>query len=345
MLHMTSRVCGPGHPASNCSEQKSSLDEPAVIRDTLTGATLATIHPPSPFDDVVTAAAAADDRTFVLAAQNISGSSQLPCGPTRLFFARFNPANGQVALTALPIEFPATSWVNGIAISPDDTRLAVALEPSLCSGTAGIPADRPGAAGRNQISVYALPSGALMTSQSPAWLFSLTGPDNISWAADGTLAVTFQREVGETGPDFYLLSTNAQSGNGMWRGITPKPPAGWSLYPGNGLITPDGNALVAPIYQDPGGTGAFGEFSASTGDLLQVLSPEQVSHPAGLVPYYVAWTNSSGSVLVVTAPATGGQAGTQAVYGVLRGHRFTSIPGAPAPADAMRLESNTTIVF
>ena len=349
----TSRTCGPGHPASNCSQVEAFLGQRAIIRDTLTGATLATIHPPSPFDNVVTAAAAADDRTFVLAAQNVSGSSPFPCGPTRLFFARFNPADGHVALTSLPVrEFPATSGVTGIALSPDGTRLAVALEPTLCESHG---------ARRDEISVYALPSGAVMTSQFPPWLTDSL--NSMSWAADGTLAVT----SGVMGSGFHLLNTNTRSGNRtaltdprMWRGIALKPPTGWgveavpgliALNAGNGLITPDGKALVAPIQrtlQHPRGTGAaFGEFSASTGDLIQVLPPDEVLHPAGLVlRYSVVWTNSSGSVLVVVAgPATGHPAGMQAVYGVLRGHRFTSIPGAPAPADGLRLESNTTVVF
>jgi hypothetical protein len=48
---------------------------------------------------------------------------------------------------------------------------------------------------------------------------------------------------------------------------------------------------------------------------------------------------------VVAAPERrGGKAGTQSVYGVLRGHLFTPIPGAPSP-EALTLFSDTVIAF
>jgi hypothetical protein len=63
------------------------------------------------------AAAATDDRTFVLAAQDVSGSSP-GCGPTRLFLARLNPADRHVTLTALPVrELQATRQRDGIALT------------------------------------------------------------------------------------------------------------------------------------------------------------------------------------------------------------------------------------
>jgi hypothetical protein len=349
----------------------------AVIRDTLTGATLAAFLPPRGFNTFTTAAAAADDRTFVLAAQNVSesGLDPYPCGPTRLFLARFNPADGHVALTYLPVrEFPASTLVDGIALSPDGTRLAVALQPSQgCSEAAKVSAGHAdyfkSVAGPDEISVYSLPSGAVTTSQFPAPL-DVSGQTALSFAADGTLAVNFGRQPGGTGSGFYLLNTNAHPGNWvaitdprMSHGITLKPPAGWELNTGNGLITPDGKTLVTPIQrnlQHRGGTeAAFGEFSASTGDLVQVLSPEKVSRTAALAPdYSVVWTNPSGNVLVVPGPGAAGDRtrtqsvsgvrlipSVQSVYGVLRGRRFTPIPGAPAPPPPPPFGSDATVVF
>jgi len=109
---------------------RSTSGQYAVIRDTVTGATVATFQPPPPFDTFEYVTGAADDRTFVLAARNLSNDLGLaPCGLTRLFRARFNPAGRSVTLTSLPVpELPATSQVDGIALSPDGTRLAVALE-------------------------------------------------------------------------------------------------------------------------------------------------------------------------------------------------------------------------
>jgi RNA polymerase sigma factor (sigma-70 family) len=55
------QCCEPGKPASPVTH--------AVVRVTTTGQTLATIEPPRPYGTFVAVTAAADDRTFVLAAQ------------------------------------------------------------------------------------------------------------------------------------------------------------------------------------------------------------------------------------------------------------------------------------
>lgn len=68
---------------------------------------------------------------------------------------------------------------------------------------------------------------------------------------------------------------------------------------------------------------AFEEFSASTGRLVRTLHEVE-----GEVFNSLEWTNSSGSVLVVAAPA---KTGGKTVLGVLSGRRFVAIPGAPQP--------------
>ena len=73
----------------------------AAIRSTFTGATVATVRPPGPFgffDDVT---AAADDRSFVLAATT---DGKYPPAITKFFLARFSPATGRIKLTSC--EFP-----------------------------------------------------------------------------------------------------------------------------------------------------------------------------------------------------------------------------------------------
>lgn len=76
-----------------------------------------------------------------------------------------------------------------------------------------------------------------------------------------------------------------------------------------------------------------------------MLWPEHGSQPLGLgLNCSVIWTNSSGSVLVVAAPEARGKVGLRSVYGVLRGNRFTPIPGAPSPG-ALPLFGNTLVAF
>ena len=347
------------------------LGQLAVIRDTATGATLATIRPLRPFDTFETATAAADDRTFVLAEQDITKSSLGSCGPARLYRASFNPANRRATLTALAIpEIPATSELDAIALSPDGTKLAVAVEPGQsCSSSGSVPRSSPGAAaGREQVSVYWLTSGTVKTWQStPAWSDGgQVGQNAMSWATDGTLAFNYPGSGGDQ-PGLYLLNTNYASGDLLQasqlgvstsapvqlqrsHGTTTVQPGQWT-WSGDGVLTPDGQTVLAPVQrtlQQAGGTGAgaaFAKFSAVTGGLVQVLWPAESLQPLGLGLYYsVIWTNSSGSVLVVAGPTTRGKTGVHSVYGVLRGHRFTPIPGAPSPS-ALTLFGNTVIVF
>jgi hypothetical protein len=348
----------------------STVGQRALIKGTLTGAILATIRPPRPFDTFVMATAAADDRTFVLAAQN-SSSSGSACGRTGFYSVRFNPADGQAAVTHLPVHLPATTQVAGIALSPDGTRLALELEPGQrCGSGRLVPWGRPGdiknqATGQADISVYFLPSGTVKTWKSGTLRDGDVQPlqSEMSWATDGTLAFNYS----SVQAGVWLLNTNSQGGSllrdshyavtefglpGPRRshGSTTVQP-GWS-WTGYGILTPDGQTVVAPVDltvpHARGTIAAFGEFSASTDHPLRFLRRQQVPEGRDVLAspvYSVVWTNSSGSVLVVAAPATRrGKTGAQSAYGVLRGHRFTPIPGAPSP-DALAFFADTTIAF
>jgi hypothetical protein len=330
----------------------------AVIRDTLTGATVATIWPHGPFDTFVAATAAADDRTFVLAAQNISKSGVFPCGSTKLFQAQLNSADGKVTVRSLSVPvYAATSQVDAMAISPDGTRLAVAREAGQGCPMAGAVMVMPGdvplkntASEREQLNVYSLPGGAVKTWQSaPPWSINgQLGLNAMSWASDGMLAFNYPgKQGGPSGRGLWLLDTS-RGGSLLGdsrlavsayvpplrasRGSAAPPPGHWA-WSGDGILAPDGTTVVAPMERtlrrvDVTGE-EFGEFSASTGKQVRVLWAEQLPSRPFSVPYYsVLWTNSSGSVLIVAAPAASGKKGaSQSVYGVLRGHRFTPIPG------------------
>jgi hypothetical protein len=70
----------------------------------------------------------------------------------------------------------------------------------------------------------------------------------------------------------------------------------------------------------------FGEYSAATGALVRLLWP--VVQGRGFWPAIVLWANGSGTVLAVytAVPKGSSPAGT---CGVIRGSRFTPIPGCP----------------
>ncbi len=342
----------------------------AVIRATVTGAIAAVIKPPRPFNTFAFATGAADDRTFVLAAQNLSGNSGL-CDGTSLLLAQFDPTDRGVTLTPLPAgEFPAASRVDAIALSPDGTKLAVALADGQPCSAAAMVSPLPGpvnaATAPEQVRVYSLPSGAVKTWQSaPLWDVSgQVGPRAMSWTWGGMLAFNYPGAAGgRRGQGLWLLNTNAPGGSLLAHSrfsvsayisqeahVSPGLAGRWA-WASDGMVTPDGRTVVAPIerHQERAGvTGAaFAEFAAGTGAEVGVRWPdEQPARNPFFVPYYsVDWSNSSGRVLVVAAPATrGGSASKRSVFGVLSGDRFTPIPGAPAPS-GLSLLSQTTIVF
>src|SRR6516164_621753 len=106
----------------------------AVVRSTLTGHVLATIVPPRPYQIFTWVSAAADDRTFVLAAQRWwhigSGQAGMPAQnrdnstPAGFFRLTFDPRarSAQLARLAVPVMIHSSDLA-GMGVSPDGTRL------------------------------------------------------------------------------------------------------------------------------------------------------------------------------------------------------------------------------
>ena len=114
--------------------------EAVVVRSTLTGQVLATVTPPRPYRIFKWVSAAADDRTFVLAAQRYwhiaSGQAGMPAQnrdvttPMVFFRMTFDPAThtAKLARLAVPETIPSAQLA-GMTVSPDGTRLALDLRP------------------------------------------------------------------------------------------------------------------------------------------------------------------------------------------------------------------------
>jgi len=323
----------------------------ALIKTTATGAVVARITAPRPYGTFVAVTAAADDRTFVLAASpwrvhRVDGGVNVPESPTKFFLLRLGPHGRPAHLTALPIA-PLPGTAANIAISPDGSKLAVAVRGG--AGTGSSPA----------IQVFSLATGA-----ERVWTWPGGGPitnnagsegEVLSWTTDGrTLA--FQQWVGNS-IDVRLLDTTTPGGSLQsdsrlalrWRGDAET----WHLVHGkisnvifgySAIITGDGSRIVAatgsltkhPLNSEL----AFTEFSAGTGKVVKILGRWPIP---GLYPGQtqdVLWTNASGSTLIVLAHVPGtptkdphsiNSAGYGIEYGVLRGNRFTPLPGAPNP--------------
>jgi hypothetical protein len=285
----------------------------AEVRATVTGRVLGTVRPPLPFTRFSEVAAAPDDHTFVLAGIGPQGQPSV----TQLYALRLNPATGQVRLSRLPIPLIPERWrVNALAVSPDGTRLAVALEP------AG--AERP------RLQLYSMTSGALLRE----WGVNTTRPGAapvigfMSWAADGR---TLEYSYPLRGNGAALLDVTRPGTNLLGNSTIVQFPKRSALT-GNLTMTGGGRLIASAAYITSGNgyvTGWLaGEFSARTGKTVHVLYRRAFhrSNPA-VGPGTVWWASPAGQVLIAS-PARHGLGANQAYTGlaVFTGHRYIPLP-------------------
>jgi hypothetical protein len=302
--------CRPGLPYSPVTT--------AVVRATGTGAVLATIRPPRPYGTFIGVTAADDDRTFVLAAVQLTPLPYTQAPPTGFFLLRIDPANpdptARARLTRLPITVqPQGAGVSGLALSPDGTKLAIAealigAPPALHVVTLATGAERVWAA----------------TTGGPTFGPGTTG-EPLSWAQDErTLAFV------SAGTQVRLLNTAAAGSSlpASSRLVVSAPPGDLAPYWQQVMITGDGQTIIAVIEIDAKAVRQeLVTFSARTGKLLHVLN---------LIPVYgnynyerVLWASRTGQVLIVSGTQPGttvGSLGTGATAGVLSHGHFSPIP-------------------
>lgn len=313
----------------------------AVVRDTLTGATLAKFRPPAPFNTFVLLAGAPDGRTFVLGAQDIPRGGRAT--GTHVFSVRVNRGRA-THLTALPIpEFPSRGLgeLYGLAVSPGGTELAIALS---IDSVVHIHPNQAANVLHTQIEMYSLVSGRGGQRDVKVWHATglLSGPNGnqtaMSFARSGALAFVWYGNHRDQG--IRLLNTNSSGGSLLRdsRLVLPNPHTGaaWD----DALLSTNGKTIAA-VWNNPGvkisghvshgkvhltrepSEAEFQEFSAKTGELQRTLWPTY-----GTQGEYLVWANSSGSLLVVVAPATRGTKSAKTILGVLSGNKFVPIPGA-----------------
>jgi hypothetical protein len=296
----------------------------AVVRATATGAELAVITPPRPYHVFTAVSAAADDRTFVLAAQRNSDYEGPPSDRPELekyFELRLDLADHAARLTALRVPEEPASQVMGVALAPDGSKLAIALGA--------------GGQGEQEIKVVSLRTGSVRTWQgggtSDTINYVVQGANPLSWTADGS-TLAFEVIAGPSsgfgpGHEIRLLDTTAPGG-GLWSSRVAMRFGGNAA---DAMITPDGSKIVVPLITQT--TREFAEYSATTGKRLAVLSTRHYRYASNGGWPLLFWADPGGSTLIVYDDRPGGPQLTKTgepdagVLAVVTGNRFTPLPG------------------
>ncbi|HEX5293674.1 MAG TPA: hypothetical protein VFX25_32780 [Streptosporangiaceae bacterium] len=257
----------------------SSGHPDATVRATATGAVLGRVSVPGThFSDVT---AAADDRTFVLAASRPPRGGASGAGTTE-FYRLTLSAQGRpqpLARLGLTVTSGAAGYESGsMALSADGATLAVAVMPTSVSRPPGskpppgfqfAPGDPSVAAARARIEVVSLSTGRTRTWTAP----SQAALDSLSWVRGGTLAYLTSGPVAGGGYQLRFLDT-ARAGSlaGASRAVALRGLTGELM---SALATGHGQVVVAWT-RAPGRAGHVGDavlaaYSARTGRRLRVL--------------------------------------------------------------------------
>jgi hypothetical protein len=315
-------------------DEYSSAATAAEVRATATGVVLARIVVPKPYVNFTGVTAAADDRTFVLVAEEKKNPpASVPQYPhayypaSRFYLLHIDPASaapsGRASLRALPAAFiPANDEVHDMALSPDGNSLAADVGAQFFD---------------SHLYVFNLATGAKRTwsyqpcsgcgSSSGGLGFGGVDTDALSWTADGQ-RIAF---VGPgSGQGAVRLLDISEPGSNLLTNSRPivGSPSGTGPYWRGALITPDGRAVIVveeiAVDGDPVVRQRLVKFSAATGQATENLNDLRV------VWGYeqVLWTNATGSVMVVAFARSSDS------VGILHGGKYTPIPWFPRTATA-----------
>ena len=341
----------PSGPAAPSGAQKDAImngvpeyyvasmpdDRPGfVIGNTASGAIVGTVQSPSGVLLTAVYGGAADDRTFIVTGNGSNGAN----AGTQWYLLRITPGS-KTAARLVPLPIPVHQPPAGVAISPDGTKLAIALR-----GTPAV------------LRVYSTVTGALLRnwSASSGQIMAVTSPPDswgnpataLRWLPSGT-GVVFAwngkaiRVIPSTARDGNLLASATVSLIGPvvpTTGITVTCDAaqGWEMiFPG--IVCPGTwrapGAPSSSASAPSGGTCPFDQRVTFAFDVAFSLHGDMREHgPVSECSYqvrpgdgaYIGWSNADGSVLIGSLVWDG-----HTRFGVFRGDSFTPLPAIPAP--------------
>jgi hypothetical protein len=280
------------------------------VRLTATGAVLGTVKA-ADNGTIVGVTGAADDRTFVLDEQSLAtGNANQSWEPHTYYLLHLAASGVPSSVTQLPITEPSGALVTGVTLSPDGTKLAVAIQPNNVKSEPNL----------TDVKIYSIATGAVLRTWSGNGTIGFSGErEALTWSSDQrTLGFVWlgnsqNSEQGEWLLNLSLNGTNLIGNSRQAMSMNNNLPFGCGA---DLIITPDGSAVVcgaSPNGSNPAPETAFYEFSTATGKLIRTLA--QV---AGNANADVLWSNPSGSVLI-------GVAGQDQV-GMVTAGTFTPLP-------------------
>ncbi len=257
------------------------LDVPATVTNAFTGKVLGAVRPPAGDTRFVSAAAAGDDRTFILGAE---GAYPAQSPSTRFYELRLGPGGQPRSLSLLPV--PAVAYGGKFAVSADGSRLAVVT----------------GTAGNGQIEVVLLATGTVRVWKSP----DRGSATSLSWAGDRWLAFDWSdasrdAQVARQQSGLRLIDTAASGTDLMSSRLVVSQAATFGSFRGllGPLITPDGSKVFATMVagEPLNPMAEVVEFSARTGQALGAVTPPVGE--SGMGQWCGAlWTDPSGQHLL-----------------------------------------------
>jgi hypothetical protein len=256
---------------------------PVTVNDASTGRVLATVRAPVAGTGFTGVAAAGDDRTFVLAAQETK--------PLVVWFYELRlSADGRVASLTRLLSVKSAG-VPAFAVSPDASRLAYATAYG--------------------IRVVTLATGASRSWNADGHTMAGTAAP-LSWAGDQTLALYWASVTPGSRQDGVRLLDTSLPGSDLLssRLIIPVPEVtsfGKIDNLTDVLLTPDGSKVFATAVSGlPDNPEAeVVEFSARTGQPLAVVSPQAGESGMG-TSCLALWTDPSGDQLTAECGQPGG---------------------------------------
>jgi hypothetical protein len=276
----------PSGPLTQILPGKHQTPVSLRVGDDRTGKLITTITPPDG-QTFAGLTAAADDRTFVVAAEQFPVQQFSPSANTVAWYlVHLTPGSAHpVTLTRLPIPGqPAGTQVSAIALAPDGSELAVMSQPNEWSSKTG----------PLTIRLYSLATGTSVrtwtvdTKGFPAgfgWYWGRYSNTALTWLNGGhTLAVTYGINNSSGGPPFTYGFTN----------VTIRTVDADS---------PSGNLLVISkvLFRLPNGVGRAGtdcDTVQLTGDGKTVLCGEDagntVKRSTAYAPKFAAYSVATG---------------------------------------------------